>query len=143
MKYSLTLKSFFIHWLWHISPTYWNFFLLRYDTEFSLYSAAAAKSLQSCLTLCDPTDGSQSGSVWTLAITFLMLCCLSCKHDLKQNKIKLFTYRNIYHVVFRLPHVTRKSWFKYKLGTYQQLINAPKLLTYKNLKTYSDKAFLT
>ena len=26
------------------------------------YSAAAAKSLQSCLTLCDPIDGSPSGS---------------------------------------------------------------------------------
>ena len=25
-------------------------------------AAAAAKSLQSCLTLCDPTDGSPSGS---------------------------------------------------------------------------------
>ena len=28
----------------------------------SRYSAAAAKSLQSCLTLCDPTDGSPPGS---------------------------------------------------------------------------------
>ena len=27
-----------------------------------LQSAAAAQSLQSCLTLCDPTDGSQPGS---------------------------------------------------------------------------------
>ena len=27
-----------------------------------LEGAAAAKSLQSCLTLCDPTDGSPSGS---------------------------------------------------------------------------------
>ena len=26
------------------------------------YAAAAAKSLQSCLTLCDPIDGSPSGS---------------------------------------------------------------------------------
>ena len=26
------------------------------------YQAAAAKSLQSCLTLCDPIDGSQPGS---------------------------------------------------------------------------------
>ena len=26
------------------------------------YAAAAAKSLQSCLTLCDPRDGSPSGS---------------------------------------------------------------------------------
>ena len=29
---------------------------------FSQYAAAAAKSLQSCPTLCDPTDGSQPGS---------------------------------------------------------------------------------
>ena len=29
---------------------------------FNMLSAAAAKSLQSCLTLCDPTDGSISGS---------------------------------------------------------------------------------
>ena len=27
-----------------------------------MYAAAAAKSLQSCLTLCDPRDGSPSGS---------------------------------------------------------------------------------
>ena len=27
-------------------------------------AAAAAKSLQSCLTLCDPTDGSPPGSPW-------------------------------------------------------------------------------
>ena len=27
-----------------------------------MYSAAAAKSLQSCLTLCDPIDGSPPGS---------------------------------------------------------------------------------
>ena len=27
-----------------------------------MYSSAAAKSLQSCLTLCDPIDGSPSGS---------------------------------------------------------------------------------
>ena len=27
-----------------------------------MYAAAAAKSLQSCLTLCDPTDGSPPGS---------------------------------------------------------------------------------
>ena len=29
----------------------------------SLRAAAAAKSLQSCLTLCDPIDGSPSGSL--------------------------------------------------------------------------------
>ena len=31
-------------------------------TEQSTAAAAAAKSLQSCLTLCDPIDGSPSGS---------------------------------------------------------------------------------
>ena len=44
------------------------------------YSAAAAKSLQSCLTLCDPTDGSppsslvpgilQAGTLEWVAISF-------------------------------------------------------------------------
>ena len=34
----------------------------KYWTVQTLYAAAAAKSLQSCLTLCDPTDGSPSGS---------------------------------------------------------------------------------
>ena len=29
-----------------------------------IFAAAAAKSLQSCLTLCDPTDGSPPGSPW-------------------------------------------------------------------------------
>ena len=29
---------------------------------FLMYAAAAAKSLQSCLTLCDPRDGSPPGS---------------------------------------------------------------------------------
>ena len=31
-------------------------------TIYSLAAAAAAKLLQSCLTLCDPIDGSPSGS---------------------------------------------------------------------------------
>ena len=37
--------------------------LLYYYTYYCYYAAAAAaKSLQSCLTLCDPTDGSPPGS---------------------------------------------------------------------------------
>ena len=32
------------------------------DLPYLLAAAAAAKSLQSCLTLCDPTDGSPPGS---------------------------------------------------------------------------------
>ena len=35
---------------------------MRYDTSSQLAAAAAAKSLQSCLTLCDPIDGSPPGS---------------------------------------------------------------------------------
>ena len=36
--------------------------LSRYDDELSAAAAAAAKSLQSCPTLCDPIDGSPPGS---------------------------------------------------------------------------------
>ena len=40
-----------------------QFFNLLYGpTLTSIYAAAAAKSLQSCPTLCDPTDGSPPGS---------------------------------------------------------------------------------
>ena len=35
-------------------------FLLEFSTD--IYAAAAAKSLQSCPTLCDPIDGSLPGS---------------------------------------------------------------------------------
>ena len=35
---------------------------IRIDMYTLLYIAAAAKSLQSCPTLCDPTDGSPPGS---------------------------------------------------------------------------------
>ena len=34
----------------------------RRDSHFRHAAAAAAKSLQSCLTLCDPIDGSPPGS---------------------------------------------------------------------------------
>ena len=33
-----------------------------HEKDFGLSGAAAAKSLQSCPTLCDPTDGSPPGS---------------------------------------------------------------------------------
>ena len=38
--------------------------ILWYNIEkgFYYFKAAAAKSLQSCLTLCDPTDGSPPGA---------------------------------------------------------------------------------
>ena len=32
------------------------------ENEYTFYAAAAAKSLQSCPTLCDPIDGSPPGS---------------------------------------------------------------------------------
>ena len=35
---------------------------LKYKPGYNIYAAAAAKSLQSCLTLCDPIDGSPPGS---------------------------------------------------------------------------------
>jgi len=38
------------------------YFHPAYLTYMQSAAAAAAKSLQSCLTLCDPTDGSPSGS---------------------------------------------------------------------------------
>ena len=57
----LNFKSLFIHWLWHLSLSYWIFFLLRYATKFSFYSGH-----------------------WQLL--FWMLCCSSCKLDFMQNK---------------------------------------------------------
>ena len=39
-----------------------SYLKLRYVLSLSYQAAAAAKSLQSCLTLCDPTDGSPPGS---------------------------------------------------------------------------------
>ena len=53
--------------LWFSLP-YWEFFLLfgilgiHSSSPFFLGLAAVAKSLQSCPTLCDPRDGSPSGS---------------------------------------------------------------------------------
>ena len=41
---------------------FWSLFLHLYKSTDFNNSAAAAKSLQSCLTLCDPIDGSPPGS---------------------------------------------------------------------------------
>ena len=42
---------------------YWNYkSLLLILSQYTFIAAAAAKSLQSCLTLCDPIDGSPPGS---------------------------------------------------------------------------------
>ena len=48
--------------IWLLFPPCDNFYCL--ETNFNMFAAAAAaaKSLQSCLTLCDPIDGSPPGS---------------------------------------------------------------------------------
>ena len=47
-------------WIWHS----WNDLSHPHSADCNLHiaAAAAAKSLQSCLTLCDPRDGSPAGS---------------------------------------------------------------------------------
>ena len=49
-----------VKWFWFQSPSY-SFHYNMWQSVI-LYTAAAAKSLQSCLTLCDPRDGSPPGS---------------------------------------------------------------------------------
>ena len=46
----------------HISCIAGGFFLSYWGSFLYMYAAAAAKSLQSCPTLCDPPDGSPPGS---------------------------------------------------------------------------------
>ena len=53
------LTFFLLLWVLIFSPRNW--FYLMYPSN-KTAAAAAAKSLQSCLTLCDPTDGSPPGS---------------------------------------------------------------------------------
>ena len=51
--------------LLHSSPLWWKgylFLILVLEVPVGLYAAAAAKSLQSCLTLCDPINSSPPGS---------------------------------------------------------------------------------
>ena len=52
---TLPLETFWRTWL-HVS------YICLYTYALTYTSAAAAKSLQSCLTLCNPIDGSPSGS---------------------------------------------------------------------------------
>ena len=52
--------AFFQRWWWRQRPGCWT--SLRVWTHLILVAAAAAKSLQSFPTLCDPTDGSPPGS---------------------------------------------------------------------------------
>ena len=54
--YSLIQESCFSFWLTSLSMTLLSFLQIGKET------AAAAKSLQSCLTLCSPRDGSPPGS---------------------------------------------------------------------------------
>ena len=51
-----------IHWKDDSSPVKWYETLVKNHLTILAAAAAAAKSLQSCLTLCDPTDGSLPGS---------------------------------------------------------------------------------
>ena len=53
--------NFFFLLLWVLIFSPRNWFYLMYPSN-KTAAAAAAKSLQSCLTLCDPTDGSPPGS---------------------------------------------------------------------------------
>ena len=64
-RLSLNLKSCpisdFLHWTQQFSAIIKSI-IFREELEKEFRTAAAAKSLQSCLTLCDPIDGSLSGS---------------------------------------------------------------------------------
>ena len=55
--YSAALPISALSWKLTTQHHLWGSFWVPYS-----YAAAAAKSLQSCLTLCDPTDGSPPGS---------------------------------------------------------------------------------
>ena len=61
---SLVLKPFLLSFLWdHVSLVTQTFIWIQCPTrKIQTTAAAAAKSLQSCLTLCDPIDGSPPGS---------------------------------------------------------------------------------
>ena len=53
------------HLIWVLIPWMCSFFenkLYTYELHINAAAAAAAKSLQSCLTLCDPINSSLSGS---------------------------------------------------------------------------------
>ena len=55
--FSLVQDNYFL-WVCAIQP----YIKMNSSTLLVIAAAAAAKSLQSCPTLCDPTDGSQTGS---------------------------------------------------------------------------------
>ena len=43
-------------------PSFWRMWMLHHNLHYIYAAAAAAKSFQSCPTLCDPIDGSPPGS---------------------------------------------------------------------------------
>ena len=67
---SLSFKRYFFqkrkHWRWNVKyencSEFLSVLIAKKETVSLWHDAAAAKSLQSCLTLCDPVDGSPPGS---------------------------------------------------------------------------------
>ena len=55
-------KSFSCMWVWWVTEIFFPSFLATDTFDSLIYRCAAAKSLQSCPTLCDPVDSSPPGS---------------------------------------------------------------------------------
>ena len=65
IKFLIDLIYFFIYLffsLWFCDSSQYGYIFLPDHIENAAAAAAAAKSLQSCTTLCDPIDGSPPGS---------------------------------------------------------------------------------
>ena len=84
-----------------LNMLFWPIFQLQMDSFninsliYSYTAAAAAKSLQSCLTLCDPIDGSPPGSAvpWILQARTLEWVALSFSNAWKWKvKVKSFSH---------------------------------------------------
>ena len=80
------------------------------ETGFLLHAAAAAKSLQSCPTLCDPRDGSPPGSSvpGILQVRTLEWVAISFSNAWKWKvKVKLFSYiwlfKTSWTVTYQVP----------------------------------------
>ena len=90
--YLVSLFSFFCGLLWGMCSI-WGGSLTRDQSQASAAKAAAApaaKSLQSCPTLCDPVDGSPPGSPipGTLQARTLEWVAISCSNAWKSEKWK-------------------------------------------------------